>query len=108
MVACVCYAGKFRRIQCHHLFKSRGGSGRNRTADTGIFNPLLYRLSYRASDLKGRYRSKLQSWRNVFFTDREDCSGFYFPFADIAIKTQAAMKLNPPSGVTAPSHFVPV
>jgi hypothetical protein len=26
----------------------RGGSGRNRTADTGIFNPLLYRLSYRA------------------------------------------------------------
>ena len=32
-----------------HLFKSKGGSGRNRTADTGIFNPLLYRLSYRAS-----------------------------------------------------------
>ncbi len=26
----------------------KGGSGRNRTADTGIFNPLLYRLSYRA------------------------------------------------------------
>ena len=25
-----------------------GGSGRNRTADTGIFNPLLYQLSYRA------------------------------------------------------------
>ena len=24
------------------------GSGRNRTADTRIFNPLLYRLSYRA------------------------------------------------------------
>ena len=28
-----------------------GGSGRNRTADTGIFNPLLYRLSYRATCL---------------------------------------------------------
>ena len=26
-----------------------GGQGRNRTADTGIFNPLLYRLSYLAS-----------------------------------------------------------
>ena len=26
----------------------RGGSGRNRTADTRIFNPLLYQLSYRA------------------------------------------------------------
>ncbi len=25
-----------------------GGSGRNRTADTRIFSPLLYRLSYRA------------------------------------------------------------
>ena len=23
-----------------------GAQGRNRTADTGIFNPLLYRLSY--------------------------------------------------------------
>jgi hypothetical protein len=25
-----------------------GGSGRNRTTDTRIFSPLLYRLSYRA------------------------------------------------------------
>ncbi len=27
-----------------------GGRGQNRTADTRIFNPLLYRLSYPASD----------------------------------------------------------
>lgn len=27
--------------------RKNGGSGRDRTADTGIFNPLLYRLSYR-------------------------------------------------------------
>jgi hypothetical protein len=27
---------------------SVGGRGRNRTADTGIFNPLLYQLSYPA------------------------------------------------------------
>ena len=26
--------------------KKRGAGGRNRTADTGIFSPLLYRLSY--------------------------------------------------------------
>ena len=26
--------------------KIRGAQGRNRTTDTGIFNPLLYRLSY--------------------------------------------------------------
>lgn len=29
--------------------QGNGGRGRNRTADTGIFNPLLYRLSYPAS-----------------------------------------------------------
>jgi hypothetical protein len=28
-----------------------GGLGRNRTTDTRIFNPLLYRLSYRAKPL---------------------------------------------------------
>jgi hypothetical protein len=31
-----------------HLRKKDGGLGRNRTTDTRIFNPLLYRLSYRA------------------------------------------------------------
>jgi hypothetical protein len=30
------------------LRKRNGGLGRNRTTDTRIFNPLLYRLSYRA------------------------------------------------------------
>ena len=30
------------------LEKSLGGLGRNRTTDTRIFNPLLYRLSYQA------------------------------------------------------------
>ena len=29
-------------------FKRSGGSRQNRTVDTRIFNPLLYRLSYRA------------------------------------------------------------
>lgn len=35
-------------LRCGH---KNGGSGRDRTADTGIFNPLLYRLSYRATCL---------------------------------------------------------
>ena len=30
------------------FFKTPGGLGRNRTTDTRIFSPLLYRLSYRA------------------------------------------------------------
>jgi hypothetical protein len=29
--------------------RKNGGSGRNRTVDTRIFSPLLYRLSYRAT-----------------------------------------------------------
>lgn len=33
--------------RCRPL-KFNGGRGRNRTADTGIFNPLLYQLSYPA------------------------------------------------------------
>jgi hypothetical protein len=31
-----------------------GGQGRNRTADTGIFNPLLYQLSYLATETPPR------------------------------------------------------
>ena len=30
-----------------------GGQGRNRTADTRIFSPLLYQLSYLATDALG-------------------------------------------------------
>lgn len=38
-----------------------GGLGRNRTADTRIFNPLLYRLSYRAKEAKLYQREIRQS-----------------------------------------------
>jgi hypothetical protein len=36
------------------LFAVHGGRGRNRTADTGIFNPLLYQLSYPAGNLANK------------------------------------------------------
>jgi hypothetical protein len=36
------------------LHPFNGGRGRNRTADTGIFNPLLYQLSYPAMRLASR------------------------------------------------------
>ncbi len=39
----------------HKKKQKNGGSGRNRTADTRIFSPLLYRLSYRAN-IKWRSR----------------------------------------------------
>gem|GEM_PF-2577587 len=36
------------RSKTSEAFIFRGGSTWNRTRDTGIFNPLLYQLSYRA------------------------------------------------------------
>ena len=45
-----------------------GASGRNRTTDTGIFSPLLYRLSYRGKSLATRKglepsTSSVTGWR---------------------------------------------
>ena len=34
------------RAETAYVFELIGAQGQNRTADTGIFNPLLYRLSY--------------------------------------------------------------
>ena len=36
-----------------------GGPGRNRTTDTRIFNPLLYRLSYQAKGMSIDKRSRV-------------------------------------------------
>ena len=33
-------------VEIVYLVEIRSAQGRNRTADTGIFNPLLYQLSY--------------------------------------------------------------
>src|SRR3981189_397306 len=39
--------------QVAQVLGSYGAQGRNRTTDTGIFSPLLYRLSYRGQRLRG-------------------------------------------------------
>ena len=41
---------RFRSEERPHYGVKHGGRGRNRTADTGIFNPLLYQLSYPAGN----------------------------------------------------------
>ena len=48
------YQMSYARIMRDRL-TTHGASGRNRTNDTGIFSPLLYRLSYRGKcgDLDG-------------------------------------------------------
>ncbi len=54
----------FTSMPC--ILSKLGGRGQNRTADTRIFNPLLYRLSYPASvqnthyDLQVAHYSKLK------------------------------------------------
>ena len=40
------HLGKVALYQMSYI-RISGASGRNRTTDTGIFSPLLYRLSYR-------------------------------------------------------------
>lgn len=37
-----------RFLACFRMIHRSGGRGGNRTPDTGIFNPLLYQLSYPA------------------------------------------------------------
>src|SRR5436305_11146108 len=44
----------FRRVSATLTLYESGGWGRNRTADTRIFSPLLYRLSYPANILPQR------------------------------------------------------
>ncbi len=39
---------------CFDVTQRSGGRGGNRTPDTGIFNPLLYQLSYPANALGSR------------------------------------------------------
>ena len=48
------HLGKVALYQMSYIRRKGGASGRNRTTDTGIFSPLLYRLSY---------RGKWKSWR---------------------------------------------
>ena len=45
----VCGKQKWKRPTEKGWALNSGGSGRNRTTDTRIFNPLLYQLSYRAN-----------------------------------------------------------
>lgn len=47
-------AAQRKRPAFLQAFQIYGGRGRNRTADTGIFNPLLYQLSYSATAQRGR------------------------------------------------------
>gem|GEM_PF-3899227 len=63
-----------------------GAEGQNRTADTGIFSPLLYRLSYlgTGNDRNGFYRSRYVL-ASFFFGF---CIFFYFCPETLFVMTQ--------------------
>ena len=42
------FLSKTKNLEVTEVQMDSGGQGRNRTTDTRIFNPLLYRLSYLA------------------------------------------------------------
>ena len=50
----------------------QGGAGRNRTADTRSFNPLLYRLSYRATTLMQKHLQLL-----IILSDHSQLQEFF-------------------------------
>ena len=68
-----------------------GGSGRNRTTDTRIFNPLLYRLSYRAKGTKYTQALESQATRVRGLAKRR-YNSFVNPRADAARPTRAASR----------------
>ena len=53
------HLGKVALYQMSYI-RIYGASGRNRTTDTGIFSPLLYRLSYRGIFLQS---FPIEEWR---------------------------------------------
>ena len=57
-------------LTCDRLRKRDGGLGRNRTTDTRIFNPLLYRLSYRAKASNYSRRKQATSRQGALETPR--------------------------------------
>ena len=48
-----------------------GAEGQNRTADTGIFSPLLYRLSYLGGDTYSQF------WNNIYYSNPNPLSRFF-------------------------------
>ena len=44
------------KVKISYLIDKYGGQGQNRTADTGIFSPLLYQLSYLAFSREARIK----------------------------------------------------
>jgi hypothetical protein len=62
-----------------------GGSGRNRTTDTRIFNPLLYRLSYRAKGAIIAARPSLRQIREPTAKQSDFVWSLYFVGARVTI-----------------------
>src|SRR3546814_6504876 len=62
------------------LGKMNGGLGRNRTTDTRIFNPLLYRLSYQANEVRNYTQFSRSEERRVGKECVSTCRSRWSPY----------------------------
>ena len=70
---------KYKRAQLKLSPFNLGGPGRNRTTDTRIFNPLLYRLSYQAKAVQyNKLRVICKGCRQYPSTARAIMTEFFF------------------------------
>ena len=57
------------KVENVYLLDKNGGQGWNRTTDTGIFSPLLYRLSYLAMEIASRVLNRSQAGESRQYGD---------------------------------------
>ena len=67
--------------------KKNGGRTRNRTGDTGIFSPLLYRLSYPATEQWKHSRARCFINLTIFGQNANFFSFFFEIYAFLLIQT---------------------
>ena len=67
--------GKNRSERNSDIEKGSGGWTQNRTGDTRIFNPLLYQLSYPASQESRDYREDIRALQADFYLPPNVISG---------------------------------
>ena len=88
---------RFCRPLPYHLatspsIKLNGGQRRNRTTDTGIFSPLLYRLSYLSIIMAGVTRFELAT---SYVTGRRSNQLSYTPIKKIMVVTIGLEPMTP-------------
>ena len=85
-----------KRTRLHNLKnkKLNGGQGRNRTADTRIFSPLLYRLSYLAIRVKAEILRKSVGESRIRRIPREFFRSLFDEIDHLAFQAHAVERVD--------------